>query len=178
MRPGSRIIIVIIIVVVGIYLARPMIERQLYAETTPRTVEARGDLADYEKTAIAVFERVSPSVVQVVGRANPQDVPGLTGDEAQAQGGTGFVWDRAGHIVTNNHVVRGVGAIAVRFASGEAVRAELVGGAPNYDLAVIRVTGVGRLPTSIAVGSSADGHALTANDTDFDPYIAQWLCDH
>jgi 2-alkenal reductase len=156
MRLGSRIILIIVIVVVGIYLIRPTIERQLYAEMRPRAVEARGDLADYEKTASALFERVSPSVVQVVGRANPQEAAGLSVDEAQAQGGTGFLWDGAGHIVTNNHVVQGVGAIAVRFASGEAVRAQLVGGAPNYDLAVIRVTGVSQLPGPISVGSSAD----------------------
>ena len=80
---------------------------------------------------------------------------GPDGDEG-VQGGTGFVWDRAGHIVTNNHVVQGVANIAVRFESGEVAQAQLVGGAPNYDLAVIRVAGARNLPPPIAVGSSAD----------------------
>ena len=89
MRPGSRIIIVIIIVVVGIYLARPMIERQLYAETTPRTVEARGDLADYEKTAIAVFERVSPSVVRWLAVQTPRTFLVLPATKRKPRAGPG-----------------------------------------------------------------------------------------
>jgi len=156
MRRGPGLLLTVVIVVLGIYLLRPAIERQLFAETAPRKVEARGNLADFEKLTIEIFERVSPSVVQVAGRAGVKDVTGLGGEEGTAQGGTGFVWDRAGHIVTNNHVVQGVSSIAVRFSSGEAVRAQLVGGAPNYDIAVIRVTGVSALPPPITVGSSAD----------------------
>ena len=53
-------------------------------------------------------------------------------------------------------MVEGTSALAVRLASGEAVQADIVGTAPNYDLAVIRVSGVGSLPPPIAVGSSAD----------------------
>jgi 2-alkenal reductase len=70
--------------------------------------------------------------------------------------GTGFVWDGAGHIVTNDHVVSGAAEVAVRFASGQVVRADVVGLAPNYDLAVIRVRGARQLPPPLAVGSSAD----------------------
>ncbi len=154
MRQGSKLIITLIVVVVGIYLLRPYLERQFLAETTPRPVEARGDLAEFEKLTIQIFERVSPSVVQVAGRSAASTI-GPDGDEG-VQGGTGFVWDRAGHIVTNNHVVQGVANIAVRFESGEVAQAQLVGGAPNYDLAVIRVAGARNLPPPIAVGGSAD----------------------
>jgi 2-alkenal reductase len=65
-------------------------------------------------------------------------------------------WDQAGNVVSNDHVVDGTKALVVRLASGEAVKATIVGLAPHYDLAVIRLSGVGELPQPIAVGSSAD----------------------
>ena len=47
-------------------------------------------------------------------------------------------------------------AVAVRFASGRVARTTLVGTAPNYDLAVLRITGARTLPPPVALGSSAD----------------------
>ena len=41
----------------------------------------------------------------------------LSGGDAVSQSGTGFVWDEAGHIVTNNHVVEGGGTIFVQPSS-------------------------------------------------------------
>lgn len=154
MRQGTGVLITAIAVVLGIYLLRPVIERQLFADTQPRAIEARGSLADFEKLTIAIFERSAPSVVQVAGRAAAKEFADR--EDGGLQGGTGFMWDRAGHIVTNNHVVQGLADISVRFASGETVRAQLVGGSANYDLAVIRVTGVSNLPPPLPIGSSAD----------------------
>ena len=154
MRPGFRVLITAVVIVLGIYLLRPTIDRYLFAETQPRAIEARGDLAEFEKLTVAIFQRAAPSVVQVSGHAGPKDLTDQ--DDGGVQGGTGFVWDGAGHIVTNNHVVQGVSEIAVRFASGEVARAQLVGSSANYDLAVIRVTGVRNLPPPLPVGTSAD----------------------
>jgi S1-C subfamily serine protease len=155
MRAGP-VVAVAIAAVAGIYLMRPVIERQLFAETQPRAIEARGNLAEFEKLTVEIFQRAAPSVVQVSGRAaaTPRDF--AEREDGAVQGGTGFIWDRAGHIVTNNHVVQGVSEIAVRFSTGQTVRAQLVGASPNYDLAVIRVTGVSNLPPPLPVGSSAD----------------------
>jgi 2-alkenal reductase len=142
-----------------VFAARPTVDRLLFAQTTPRAVEARGQLAEYERTGIEIFERVSPSVVQVASRQAPSPTA-MADDEGGGGGrggaGTGFVWDGAGHIVTNDHVVSGAAEVAVRFASGQVVRADVVGLAPNYDLAVIRVRGARQLPPPLAVGSSAD----------------------
>jgi 2-alkenal reductase len=154
MRPGFRVLITAVVIVLGVYLLRPTIDRYLFAETQPRAIEARGDLAEFEKLTVAIFQRAAPSVVQVSGHAGPKDLTDQ--DDGGVQGGTGFVWDGAGHIVTNNHVVQGVSEIAVRFASGEVARAQLVGNSANYDLAVIRVTGVRDLPPPLPVGTSAD----------------------
>src|ERR1700694_5355907 len=151
-----RYLVMLLLIVLSVITIRPYIEYRLYAATTPRPVEARGSLADYEKSTIEVFERVSPSVVHVVGRGGANEPSLSVPDEAEIRTGTGFIWDPAGNVVTNDHVVEGTKALAVRLAAGEAVKATIVGLAPHYDLAVIRLASVHDLPQPIAVGSSAD----------------------
>jgi S1-C subfamily serine protease len=120
-----------------------------------RSVEPRGPLSEAERATIEVFERVSPSVVQVAVRAPNGSI--MEEDEgAPGASGTGFVWDETGHLVTNNHVVQGARMTAVRFASGDVAEAEVVGVAPNYDLAVLRVRGARQLPRPVAIGASGD----------------------
>jgi 2-alkenal reductase len=152
---STRFILLALVVVLGFIAFRPYIEYRLYAATTPRPVEARGSLADYEKTAIEMFERVSPSVVHVVGRGGSNEFLQPEGQDGPIQSGTGFQWDPAGHVVTNYHVVEGTNALAVRLASGEAVTAKIVGSAPRYDLAVIRLGNARQLPPPVALGNSA-----------------------
>jgi 2-alkenal reductase len=119
----------------------------------------RGNLADYERSAIEIFARASPSVVQVAGEIGRNGVK-TSGDEGSGetgvQTGTGFVWDRAGHIVTNNHFVQSTSSLVVRLASGEIGKADVVGTAPDYDLAVIYFSSDGELPSPIAVGTSGN----------------------
>jgi 2-alkenal reductase len=120
----------------------------------PRPVAARGDLSEIERATIGLFDRISPSVVQVVARSASQNP--FAEDTSRVASGTGFVWDEAGHVVTNNHVVEGSGALAVRLASNEVVEADIVGTAPNYDLSVIRLRDARKLPPPVPIGSSAD----------------------
>ncbi|MEA2988438.1 MAG: hypothetical protein QOG83_1149, partial [Alphaproteobacteria bacterium] len=63
-----RYVLALMLVLLAFIAVRPYVEYRLYAATTPRPVEARGSLADYEKSTIRLFESVSPSVVHVVGR--------------------------------------------------------------------------------------------------------------
>ena len=152
----GRLAIFAVLILLGVIAAQPYIERLVFP-ATPRTVAPRGNLAEAERTAIEVFERVSPSVVQVAGR--PGTVTSSLEDEGEGgrvQSGTGFIWDDAGHVVTNSHVVQGTSEVVVRFASGETVRAAAVGAAPNYDLAVLRLVNAPRRPPPIAIGTSAD----------------------
>jgi S1-C subfamily serine protease len=51
-------------------------------------------------------------------------------------------------VVTNNHVVRGTREVAIRFATGEVVGSSIVGTAPNYDLAVVRLRNKPRSPSA------------------------------
>ena len=75
----------------GAIVLQPYIERHFYAATVARTIEARGCLADYEQSAIALFERVLPSVVQVV-RHSSNDLVSTSGDEETGvRTSTGFI---------------------------------------------------------------------------------------
>ena len=114
----------------------------------PRTVAARGELAQVEQATIALFQATSPSVVQVVARLG---FPGSGGFDT----GTGWIWDQDRHIVTNHHVIAGANAVAVRLSTGELVEADVIGAAPQYDLAVLRT----RTPlrsAPLALGASLD----------------------
>jgi S1-C subfamily serine protease len=53
--------------------------------------------------------------------------------------GSGFVWDKKGHIVTNYHVIEGADLISVSFDSKTALRARVVGTSPDKDLAVLKI---------------------------------------
>jgi 2-alkenal reductase len=147
----GRIAVTALILLLAAMVAQPYVDRYLFSATEPRPVTARGTLSDVEKSTVALFEAVAPSVVQVIVRA-----PTFGAANADVASGSGFVWDAAGHIVTNNHVVRDAPSLVVRFASGEIVPADVVGRAPNYDLAVLRLRQMPRLPPPLPIGSSAD----------------------
>jgi 2-alkenal reductase len=151
----SRLALTVVIVLLAGVLAQPYIERLVYGTTAPRVVAPRGDLADFEKTSVQIFERVAPSVVQVVG-ATEDSLRAAAEAGTGVSSGTGFIWDAVGHVVTNNHVVEKARVIAVRLASGDAIEADLVGRAPNYDLAVLRPKTTTALPPPIPLGSSSD----------------------
>ncbi len=91
----------------------------------------------------ALYERVSPGVVSI--------------EVTTGQGGgtgSGFVLDREGYILTNDHVVDGAQAVRVRFAEGAPVEARVVGVDPSTDLALLKIDAEGRKLTPLALGSS------------------------
>jgi 2-alkenal reductase len=150
MDRSIRFILAVAALLVAGYLAQPLIERVFFSASTPRAVTPRGSLSELERSTIELFERAAPSVVQVLS---------LTGDSAEASpagSGTGFVWDDAGHVVTNNHVIERAQRIVVRFDLGEVVPAELVGRAPNHDLAVVRPSRGSAVRPPLAIGTSKD----------------------
>jgi 2-alkenal reductase len=108
------------------------------------------DLGATQNLFESIYTQVNPSVVNVhVVESAPQNssfqgVPGNPFGFSQQQPtqqalGSGFVWDKQGDIVTNNHVVAGASQIEVAFSDGTSVPATVVGTDPNSDLAVIKV---------------------------------------
>jgi S1-C subfamily serine protease len=111
--------------------------------TEARTTTAEADAPPVSGSLADAIERVLPSVVYV-----RTTVPG--GGDGEA---SGVVVDRAGIIVTNNHVVEGATTISVEFNDGvhaTPLAATVVGSAPERDLAVLRVDAADLLPIRIA----------------------------
>ncbi len=89
------------------------------------------------------------------GNGNGGNGNGGNGQVVPTALGSGFVWDDAGHIVTNNHVVDGAAKVTVTFPDGASYDAKVVGTDPNTDLAVIQVSNVpGSELRPITVGDS------------------------
>jgi 2-alkenal reductase len=151
----TRLTLSILLILLVAFVVQPYIDR-IFFSGTPRPVEPRGSLAEAERTTIEIFERVSPSVVQVVARAAAAGARGLDEEGAGVQSGTGFMWDTSRHVVTNSHVVAGTSEVVVRLASGDVVQAQPAGVAESYDLAVLRLGGVRQLPPAVNVGTSTD----------------------
>ncbi|MGD9215727.1 MAG: trypsin-like peptidase domain-containing protein [Desulfobacteraceae bacterium] len=133
------------------YLQRYSDQEQLM-ESQPRVIEPRGELADFEKATISIFNIAAPSVAYIF---TENAVRGFFGTREVRQGaGSGFLWDRHGHVVTNYHVIQGAERIQVRMNDGEAIDATYVGGTRDYDLAVVRLRNVPSEIHPIPVGRS------------------------
>ena len=133
-------------------------------------IQAANDVASLQSAYEAIYQTVNPSVVTIeigskvsgssgpggLGRqGNGQNSQGSQGQIVPTAEGSGFIWDTAGHIVTNNHVVTGAAKITVTFSDGSSYVANLVGTDPNTDLAVIQVTGApAALLKPVTVGNS------------------------
>ena len=116
----------------------------------------RGDLGADEKSTIQIFKQTNPSVVFITTLSETYDV--RTGDTATVPQGTGsgFIWDDGGDIVTNYHVVREAAAARVTMWDHSSYPADLVGVAPGYDLAVVRIHAPKEKLRRILVGTSHD----------------------
>lgn len=93
----------------------------------------------------SLYRAINPGVVAI--RALSEDGGGL---------GTGFVWDREGHIVTNYHVVESATALEVDFPSGFKTRAEILGVDSDTDLAVLELDQLPPELTVLPLGSNAN----------------------
>jgi 2-alkenal reductase len=120
-----------------------------------RPVVERGTLGAEESAVVALFERASSAVVSIEA-SNLRRVRGYGPAEVTEGSGSGFVWDEDGHVVTNMHVVRGGSLFTVRFQDGSAHRAELVGVAPDYDLAVLVLGESAPAARPLPIGRSHD----------------------
>jgi len=115
--------------------------------TTVSAPESSGDV-----------KRAADSVAGVAAKALPSTV---TIEAASSSGeggtGTGFVFDKEGHILTNNHVVADAvdgGKLTATFSNGKKYDAEVVGHAQGYDVAVIKLKNAPSNLQPLALGDS------------------------
>ena len=131
-------------------------QRETTVDSSPRAVSARAALTPQELSTTALFERVSPSVVNITSKAVRRDFFSLNVMEIPRGTGSGFVWDQAGHMVTNYHVVRGGQSFEVTLADQSTWAATPIGGAPEKDLAVLRIEAPADRLRAIDIGTSND----------------------
>src|SRR5579871_6666095 len=122
------------------------------APAAPLSSSAR---TEDERNTISVFRAVAPSTVFVT---QTRIVVDFLGDEQEvaAGSGSGFVWDEAGHVVTNFHVVAGARSLRVTFQNQKTFDARLVGVEPRKDIAVLKVDVPLELLKPVMVGQHAN----------------------
>ena len=128
----------------------------LQAQTNPVTQRR---LDPEERTNVNVFKQASPSVVNICTK---QALTARSGNVVLDLGripkgsGSGFIWDAAGHVVTNYHVIEGADAVQVTLADGTEWDATVVSSAPEFDVAVLQVDAPREKFRPLAIGRSDD----------------------
>jgi S1-C subfamily serine protease len=122
----------------------------------PREITPRGELAGDERATIDLFERSRNSVVFITTKQAVVDFWSRNVMSVPRGTGSGFIWDDAGHIVTNFHVIHGASEASIKLVDGRSFRASLVGVSPEHDIAVLKI-GIGfKGARPIPIGTSAD----------------------
>jgi S1-C subfamily serine protease len=130
-------------------------------QTSPSPAVAAPVAASNGLSVREIYSRAASGVVQITSTSGSADNPSgspVPSEQSPAQPqqalGSGFVIDKAGHIVTNYHVIDGADQIEVSFSNRDTMRATLVGSDPSTDIAVLRVEASSRGLTPLEFGDS------------------------
>jgi putative serine protease PepD len=126
--------------------------RQLPPAASPAAVSSQ------QFSVADVSRRATRGVVEITVSTGGSSLPFGGGGQAQ---GSGFVYDRQGHIVTNEHVVDGATSASVQLASGARYSATVVGSDPSTDVAVIKIDAPAKALHPLAL---ADSSTLAVGD--------------
>ena len=142
-------------VLVFIFLALPLLalNSNAFAQSTTRTFDKE------EQSNVNVFRHASPSVVNICTKAAVARRLGnvtLDIETIPVGSGSGFLWDADGHVVTNYHVVKGADAVQVMLADGSNFDADVIGVAPEFDIAVLRFKSGEKRLQPLTIGRSND----------------------
>ena len=109
-----------------------------------------------EANTTEIFSRASPSVVYVTNTALRRNLFSRNIQEIPRGSGTGFIWNKSGLIVTNYHVIAGAHRLVVTLGNQEEFNAEVIGVAPEKDLAVLRIEEPPEDLKSLPLGDSSE----------------------
>ena len=110
-----------------------------------------------EQANVNVFRQSSPSVVHI---STQRTVAAQRGELTLNLGtiplgtGSGFLWDTDGHVVTNYHVVEDSDHVQVKLTDGTQWDAEILGRAPEYDIAVLKIDAPASRLKALSIGRS------------------------
>jgi 2-alkenal reductase len=147
-----RIAAIWALVLLTVWLGERFYRNYLWTGAPSQAIPLDGKLSDWEKSNIELFRAAAPSVASITVeqlRVNP-----FVGPEVAQGAGSGFIWDTAGHIVTNYHVIEGASTVFVQLHAGDPIAARVVGGARQYDIAVVKLSDVPGGLRPLPVGTS------------------------
>jgi S1-C subfamily serine protease len=121
-------------------------------ELTEDTAEASPSYDGDEQNNIAVYKKAVPSVVNITATALVYNF--FYGSVPQQGQGSGFILDKAGHVLTNYHVVEGANkGIEVKLNNKHTYKAEVVGTDKTHDLALLKISAPDLTPATLASSS-------------------------
>lgn len=139
---------------------------ELSEQVRPSVVEisSQGPVSDEERQQMQELFRFFEQQREEGGEIDPEAVPHDLPQRTPRSTASGFIIDELGHIVTNNHVVRGADKIEVELWDGTLVPAEITGQDPDADLAVIKIDprGLNLRPVMLAEGDVQVGQFAIA----------------
>ncbi|MEK0343680.1 MAG: trypsin-like peptidase domain-containing protein [Nitrosopumilus sp.] len=144
--------IIVIVMFVALFVSPPELIKPEIVVSNGHTTSTVGEVTPlYSKSLslIEIFEKSEPGVVRVNVQRNE------TGEQTNALG-SGFVFDKKGHIITNAHVVDKAKKIVVTFLDGRSYNAEIIGIDEFTDLAVIKVNTDSTLLQPLSLGDSSN----------------------
>lgn len=126
------------------------------AVTQAREVEFLSFATEDETNTMEIFRKASPAVVYVTNTALRRGLFSLDIMEIPRGSGTGFIWDRNGLVVTNFHVIASAQKVTITLQDRSEHDAEVIGVAPEKDLAVLRIREPPQDLATLPLGDSSE----------------------
>jgi len=128
-------------------------ETKVVEASQPAAAEAVAFQKARGRTINEIYRAAAPGVVHITATGQTSDLFG--GTQEQQAVGSGFVIDKAGHIVTNYHVVEEASSVEVSFSNNESMKAKVIGKDPATDIAVLKVKAPSRALKPLTLGDSS-----------------------
>ncbi len=132
--------------------ALPGPDSAIPATSPPNPEDPLRGLDPDERNNIRVYASVNKSVVNITTEATEM---GFFGDDTTSGSGSGFVFDKAGHVLTNFHVVEGADTVRVTLYDGSQFPARVIGADAANDVAVLHISAPVVKLVPVAFGDSS-----------------------
>jgi len=154
-RPLISCVVVVAAFAAGAWLSALAARPSVAARSGQRPISP-GQISEAERSTVGLFQHASPSVVFITSLAVGRSAFRFDLTQIPRGSGSGFIWDEQGHVVTNFHVIEGGNAARVTLADQSTWDAELIGTAPEKDLAVLKIDAPADRLQPIPLGTAND----------------------
>lgn len=147
---GTLLVVIVALIAYSIFLNPPthMPTVEEISRSTQNVIVAQ-DTPGKDLPLVEIFEKTEAGVVRINVQRPPELARGPLGI------GSGFVYDKDGHIITNSHVVENADKVTVTFLDGRSFNAEIIGRDAFTDLAVVKVNANSDVLHPLEIGDSS-----------------------